>query len=76
MRVLLLAPQPFYSERGTPISVENLIRVMSVEAARLIRKNMYDMVHGLEEAVFIAAALQNFTVRHTFMIWTPCHRNS
>ncbi len=110
MRVLLLAPQPFYSERGTPISVENLIRVMSargwqvdvltyaqgsdldlpgltinripripgiphvkpgfsmrkvicdavmsVEAARLIRKNMYDLVHGLEEAVFIAAALR------------------
>lgn len=109
MKVLLLAPQPFYSERGTPISEENLVRVMSsrgwdidlltyaegedvelpgltihripaipgirhvppgfsgrkvvsdavlaVEAVRQARKGGYDLVHGLEEAVFIAVAI-------------------
>lgn len=109
MNVLLLAPQPFYSERGTPMSEENLVRVMSargwtidlltyaeghdvdlpgltihripsipgvrqvppgfsgrklisdiamiVEACRLSRIGDYDLVHGLEEAVFIAALI-------------------
>ena len=110
MRALVLAPQPFYSERGTPISEENLLRVMSsrgwqidlltysegrdirlpgltihripaipgvsqippgfslrkvlsdavmtVEAIRLARRGGYDLVHALEESVFIAAAIR------------------
>lgn len=110
MRVLILAPQTFFCERGTPISEENLIRIMSergwtvdvlaywegsdldlpgvtihripqipgvrdvptgfsirklvsdaamsVEAVRLVRRNTYDFIHGVEEAVFIAAMLR------------------
>jgi len=110
MRVLILAPQTFFCERGTPISEENLIRIMSArgwtvdvlaysegsdldlpgvtihripqipgvrdvptgfsirklisdvamsaEAVRLVRRNTYDFVHGVEEAVFIAAMLR------------------
>ena len=29
MRILLIAPQPFYQERGTPIAVDLLLRVLS-----------------------------------------------
>ena len=29
MKVLILAPQPFYQERGTPIAVDMLVRVLS-----------------------------------------------
>ena len=29
MRILLLAPHPFYQERGTPIAVDLLLRVLS-----------------------------------------------
>jgi glycosyltransferase involved in cell wall biosynthesis len=29
MRILFLAPQPFYEERGTPIAVDNALRVLS-----------------------------------------------
>lgn len=110
MRALVLAPQPFYSERGTPISEENLLRVMSargwsvdlltyaegedidlpgltihriatipgiahvppgfsfrklisdavmtVKAVRMAATGRYDLVHALEEAVFMAAALR------------------
>jgi glycosyltransferase involved in cell wall biosynthesis len=109
-RVLILAPQTFFCERGTPISEENLIRVMSARgwqvdiltfaqgedielpgvrifriprlpgisdvpagfsgrkiacdiamfwsALDLVRRNDYDLLHGLEEAVFIAAAIR------------------
>jgi len=31
MRILLLAPHPFYQERGTPIAVDMLLRVLSAE---------------------------------------------
>ena len=110
MRVLILAPQTFFCERGTPISEENLIQIMSargwqvdvlayaegsdldlpgvtiyripripgvhhvppgfsvrklisdvamaVEAVRLIGRRNYDIVHGVEEAVFIAAMIR------------------
>jgi glycosyltransferase involved in cell wall biosynthesis len=110
MRVLILAPQTFYCERGTPISEENLIRVMSARgwqvdvltyaqgtdldlpgvrvlrighipgindvptgfsarklicdvalfraAVRQVRECEYDFVHGVEEAVYIAAAIR------------------
>lgn len=113
MRALVLAPQPFYSERGTPISQENLLRVMSdrgwevdfltyaegedihlpgltihrippipgvsevppgfslrklvsdavmtVEAIRLAGRGGYDVVHAIEEAVFIATAIRKLT---------------
>lgn len=29
MRILVLAPQPYYSERGTPIAILNLVKVLS-----------------------------------------------
>lgn len=113
MRALVLAPQPFYSERGTPISEANLLRmmaargwsvdlltyaqgddlelpglrihrtpripfvadvppgfssrkiasdvVMTIQAIRMARTGDYDVVHGLEEAVFIAAAIRKLT---------------
>lgn len=113
MRALVLAPQPFYSERGTPISQENLLSVMSdrgwqvdvlayaegqdvdlpgltihrippipgvsrippgfslrkvvsdavmtIEAIRLAARGGYDVVHAIEEAVFIAAAIRKLT---------------
>lgn len=106
MNVLLVAPQPFFTIRGTPIAVRNLARVLAEEGHRVdlltyfhgedvpiagvttyrIRKpplvrsvpiglswakvvcdaavavralalagrNRYDVVHGVEEAVFIA----------------------
>lgn len=110
MRVLVLAPQPFYTERGTPMSEADLLRVMSergwsvdlltygtgedfplpgltihriprvpgiggvppgfsvakllsdvvlaAKAVRMARAGDYDLVHGLEEGVFIAAAIK------------------
>ena len=33
MRILLLAPHPFYQERGTPIAVDLLLRVLSGRGA-------------------------------------------
>ncbi len=107
MKILLLAPQPFYSERGTPIAVLNLATVlgrlghtidlltfphghnvmvdnttihrvgrwlpllkrfpvgfsfrklgldcvMLLKALQLCRKNRYDVIHAVEESVFIA----------------------
>lgn len=35
MNVLLLAPEPFYQERGTPIAVDRLIRVLSERGHRI-----------------------------------------
>ena len=29
MKILLLAPQPFYEERGTPIAVDLLLKALS-----------------------------------------------
>ncbi len=29
MKILLLAPQPFYQERGTPIAIKLLLEVLS-----------------------------------------------
>jgi len=29
MRILLLAPHPFYQERGTPIAVNQILRVLA-----------------------------------------------
>ena len=29
MKILLLAPHPYYQERGTPIAVDLLVRVLS-----------------------------------------------
>lgn len=108
MKVLLLAPQPFYTERGTPIAIRLLIQAlcdaghqvdvltyhvgepvhisgmrlfriaeppgignvsigfsvkklvcdawMLVKAFRLMRTGGYDVVHAVEESVFIALA--------------------
>jgi hypothetical protein len=110
MRVLLLAPQPFYQERGTPIAVRLVLKVLSergatvdvvtyhegrdvrlervslhripapplvrdvrpglswkklvcdafvfVKAVRLAARRRYDLVHAVEESVFIALALK------------------
>lgn len=109
MKVLLLAPQPFYQERGTPIAVDLLLRVLSargeqvdlltyfegadlrypnvrihriprppfvrrvgpgpslkkvlcdlvlfVSALRLAARERHDVVHAVEESVFIALVI-------------------
>lgn len=106
MKILLLAPQPFYQERGTPIAVHLLLQALSAQghqvdvlayhegcdraypgvrifriprlpglsgvgpgpslkkvlcdvpfavmALRLARRTRYDLVHAVEESVFIA----------------------
>jgi len=110
MRILLLAPQPFYEDRGTPIAVALVLRVLSergdtvdvvtyhegrgldlehvtlhriprlpfvrgirpgfswkkvvcdafvlAAAVRLAAWGRYDLVHAVEEAVFIAVLLK------------------
>jgi len=110
MRILLLAPQPFYEDRGTPIAVALVLRVLSergarvdvvtyhegrgldlehvtlhriprlpfvrgirpgfswkkvvcdafvlLAAVRLAARGRYDLVHAVEEAVFIAVLLK------------------
>jgi glycosyltransferase involved in cell wall biosynthesis len=110
MNILLIAPHPFYQDRGTPIAVDMLLRVLSAEghrvdvctfpegearqypgvvihraapwgritgvapgfslkklytdvflfvlAARLCRKNDYDVVHAIEEAGFLGLFLK------------------
>lgn len=35
LRVLLLAPHPFYQERGTPIAVDMMLRALSARGARV-----------------------------------------
>lgn len=109
MRILFLAPQPFFQERGTPIAVDLMLRALrdrgdridlltfhlgedrsygnvtvrrisplaapaSVppgfswrkiycdlfllrDAARLLRKERYDLIHAVEEAGFMAMML-------------------
>lgn len=114
MNILLLAPHPFYQERGTPIAVDLLIKTLAERgehidvltyhegqertypgpgtvrllrippplacrnippgfslkklradvamyrmAMRLVRENRYDLVHAVEEAVFIAMRIQH-----------------
>ncbi len=110
MRVLLLAPQPFYQERGTPIAVHLLLQALSAQGHRvdalvypqgtdrtypgvrliraprfpgvrsirpgpswnkllsdvpfafaalwLARRTRYDVVHAIEESVFIARVIK------------------
>jgi Glycosyl transferase 4-like domain len=110
MRILLLAPEPFYEERGTPIAVALVLRVLSergeevdvltyhegrdlhfdhvtlhripglplrggippgfswrkvvcdafllVKAIRMAAAKRYDLVHAVEESVFIALVLK------------------
>ena len=112
MKILFLAPHPFFAERGTPIAVRLAIEALSrqghsidlltyhegqdievpgvrllrisgppgarnvpigfsikklicdvwlaVAAYRLIFRNRYDVVHGVEESVFIALAARPF----------------
>jgi glycosyltransferase involved in cell wall biosynthesis len=113
MRVLLLAPQPFYQERGTPIAVHLLLQALSrqghqvdalvypegadrtypgvrlfraprwlgvrgvgpgpswkklladvpfaVAALWLARRRRYDLVHAIEESVFLARLLKRLS---------------
>lgn len=110
MKVLFLAPQPFYQERGTPIAVRHLVtelarrgwsidllvfhegedfvcpnvRVFRIPrppgvrrvqpglslkkvacdvvffftALRMLRRTRYDLIHAVEEAVFMAALMR------------------
>ncbi len=110
MKILLLAPQPFFQNRGTPIAVRMLAEVLAAEghrvhllaypegedvempgvfldricsfpgtsgigpgfsgkkmisdhlmlckALRLVRKGDFDLVHAVEESVFIAVVLK------------------
>ena len=112
MKILLLAPHPFYQERGTPIAVRLLLRVLSergetvdvltypegedvaipnvtihriprppfvrnippgpswkkiacdavmfFKAWRMARPERYDIVHAVEESVFMAMFLRRF----------------
>lgn len=112
MKILLLAPQSFYQDRGTPIAVDNLLRVFSERGEevdvvtyhegkdveydnltihripsppfvrnvpagfslkklicdlflvwtvlRLVGRNDYELVHAVEESVFIAMLLKLF----------------
>lgn len=112
MKILLLASQPFYQERGTPIAVDRLVNVLSREGAeidmityhegqdrvydqvtiyrtsglgfvrnirpgfswkklvsnllmlviafQLAGRNRYQLVHAVEDAVFIALLLKLF----------------
>jgi len=109
MKVLVIAPQPFYQERGTPIAVDLLVKTLSkhnheidllvydigddrvyknvnihkvgtfpaiksikpgfsfkkiyfdffllVRLIRLLIKNKYDVIHAVEESVFMAFIL-------------------
>lgn len=116
MNVLLLAPHPFYQDRGTPIAVDLLIRTLSArgdnvdvltyhegsdrtyrgpgnvqifrigeppgcrnirpgfsikkliadvymyrEAMRMVRAKSYDLVHAVEESVFMARRIKRKT---------------
>ena len=110
MRILLLAPHPFYQPRGTPIAVDLILQVLSnrgeqvdvltfhegqdlqygnvtifrtpalsfllgvrpgyswkklicdallaIMALRLVFKNHYDVIHAVEESVFVAVVLK------------------
>ncbi len=110
MKILLLAPHPFYQERGTPIAVDLLLRILSergdtvdvvtfhegddrsykgvtiyrtprfswikkvppgfswkknvcdiflfIKALRLAARNKYQIVHAVEEAVFVALIIR------------------
>lgn len=112
MKILLLAPHPFYQERGTPIAVDLLLTVLSrrgdqvdvvtyhegetraypgvtlhriprlpgirrippgfsgkklicdlfllVKALRLARRGRYQLVHAVEESVFVAMVIRLF----------------
>ncbi|MDX3908917.1 MAG: glycosyltransferase family 4 protein [Sphingobium sp.] len=113
MRILFIAPQPFFAERGTPIAVKLAVEALisfghevdlltyhegtdvditglrhyrisappgaravpigfsakklicdlwlARAAFRLVRANRYDVIHAVEEAVFIALLLRPFT---------------
>lgn len=113
MRILVLAPQPFFQQRGTPIAVRALVETLaglgheldllvfhegeSIEmpgvtlhrtrvlpgirniapgfsirkmisdvamlrqAIRLVRRNSYDLIHAVEEGVFLARLLHRMT---------------
>ena len=110
MKILLLAPQPFYQERGTPIAVDLVLRTLStrgdevdvlayhegapvlypnvhvhriirlpfvrrvgpgpswkkllcdavlfVKALRMAARTRYDLVHAVEESVFMAMVIK------------------
>ncbi|MCP5064113.1 MAG: glycosyltransferase family 4 protein [Ignavibacteriae bacterium] len=112
MKILLIAPHPFYKERGTPIAVKLLIETLcesghkvdlitfnegeditvdglsiyripnlpfiknvpigfsvkkiiadvfvTIKMIGLLRKNKYDVIHAVEEAIFSAAFLNKF----------------
>jgi hypothetical protein len=112
MRILLLSPEPFYQERGTPIAVSLVLRVYSergdavdviayhegtdvdypnvsiyrikklpfvrdirpgfswkkvfcdllvfAKAISLLRRNRYEIIHAIEESVFMAMILKIF----------------
>ena len=117
MKVLLLAPQPFYQERGTPIAVDLVVRTLSaqgdevdvlayhegsdvqypgvrvhriprlpfvrrvgpgpswkklccdavffVTALRMAARTRYDLVHAVEESVFIAMVITEIVCEFT-----------
>ena len=110
MKILVLAPHPFFQARGTPLAVRRVLEFLSsrghqidlltfhegedveiancrihriarplgirnirpgfsvkkvvcdlfmfVKCLRMVRRNSYDLIHAVEEAAFIAAAMQ------------------
>jgi glycosyltransferase involved in cell wall biosynthesis len=113
MRILVLAPHPFFQARGTPLAVRRVLEFLSARGHQvdlltlhegedvdipncriyriprpfgirnirpgfslkkvlcdvfmfskclgMVRKNRYDLIHAVEEAAFIAAAMQRLT---------------
>jgi glycosyltransferase involved in cell wall biosynthesis len=113
LRILVLAPHPFFQARGTPLAVRRVVEflgsrghqldlltlhegedvaipncriyriprpfgirnirpgfsfkkvvcdvLMFAKCLQMVRKNRYDLIHAVEEAAFIAAAMQRLT---------------
>jgi glycosyltransferase involved in cell wall biosynthesis len=113
VRILVLAPHPFFQARGTPLAVRTVLEFLSArghqvdlltfhegedvsipncrihriarplgirnirpgfsmkkvvcdvlmfgKCLRMVRRNRYDLIHAVEEAAFIAAAVQGMT---------------
>jgi glycosyltransferase involved in cell wall biosynthesis len=82
MRILLLAPQPFYEERGTPIAVNMLLKVLSErgEEVDLITYHLGDdveyenvILHRIGNIPFIKTISPGFSLQKLicdfFLLW-------
>ena len=46
MKILMIAPQPFYSERGTPMNVRLLCKVLG-EAGHKVDAELQELTQGM-----------------------------